>query len=30
LPSRPDAPSFVGLQAHTGAVAFRNLTLEAV
>jgi choline dehydrogenase-like flavoprotein len=30
LPGRPDAPSFVGLQAHTGAVAFRNLTLEAV
>lgn len=29
LPSRPDAPSFVGLQAHTGAVAFRNILLQA-
>jgi Domain of Unknown Function (DUF1080)/GMC oxidoreductase len=30
LPSRPDAPSFLGLQAHTGAVAFRNLQMQAV
>lgn len=29
-PSKPDAPSFVGLQAHTGAVAFRNLRLRAL
>ena len=27
--SGPNAPSFVGLQAHTGGVAFRNLELEA-
>lgn len=30
LPSRLDAPSFVGLQAHTGTVAFRNIELLAV
>ena len=30
LPSRPDAPSFIGLQAHTGIVAFRNIQIEAV
>jgi choline dehydrogenase-like flavoprotein len=30
LPSRPDAPSFVGLQAHTGTVAFRSIEIEAV
>jgi choline dehydrogenase-like flavoprotein len=30
VPSRPDAPSFIGLQAHTGAVAFRNILLEAL
>jgi Domain of Unknown Function (DUF1080)/GMC oxidoreductase len=30
LPSRPDAPSFIGLQAHTGAVGFRNIQLEAL
>jgi choline dehydrogenase-like flavoprotein len=30
LPSRPDAPSFIGLQAHTGTVAFRNIELEAL
>jgi hypothetical protein len=30
LPSRPDAPSFVGLQAHKGSVAFRNIQLQAL
>jgi hypothetical protein len=30
LPSRPDAPSYIGLQAHTGAVAFRSIELEAL
>ncbi|TWF80317.1 choline dehydrogenase-like flavoprotein [Pseudonocardia hierapolitana] len=30
LPSKPDSPSFVGLQAHTGAVAFRNIQLQAL
>ncbi|HEX2362357.1 MAG TPA: DUF1080 domain-containing protein [Jiangellaceae bacterium] len=30
LPSRPDAPSFIGLQAHTGVVAFRSIEIEAV
>jgi hypothetical protein len=30
LPSRPDAPSFIGLQSHTGVVAFRNIEVEAV
>jgi Domain of Unknown Function (DUF1080) len=30
VPSRPDAPSFIGLQAHTGIVAFRNIQIEAV
>jgi choline dehydrogenase-like flavoprotein len=30
LPSRPDAPSFLGLQAHKGGVAFRNIQLEAL
>jgi Domain of Unknown Function (DUF1080) len=29
-PSSPDAPSFIGLQAHTGNVAFRNLRLGAL
>jgi choline dehydrogenase-like flavoprotein len=29
-PSRPDAPSFIGVQAHTGVVAFRNIEFEAV
>jgi len=29
-PSMPDAPSFIGLQAHTGAVAFRKITIEAI
>jgi choline dehydrogenase-like flavoprotein len=30
VPSKPDAPSFIGLQAHTGAVVFRNIQLEAL
>ncbi|HEY2958981.1 MAG TPA: family 16 glycoside hydrolase [Actinomycetota bacterium] len=30
LPGGPNAASFVGLQAHTGAVAFRNILLEAL
>lgn len=30
LPSRPGAPRFVGLQSHTGAVAFRHLRLRAL
>jgi choline dehydrogenase-like flavoprotein len=30
LPRRPDAPSFVGLQAHTGSVRFRNIELQAL
>lgn len=30
LASKPNAPSFVGLQAHTGTVAFRSLELEAL
>jgi choline dehydrogenase-like flavoprotein len=30
LPSMPDAPSFIGLQAHTGNVAFRNIQLTAL
>ena len=30
VPSRLDAPSFIGLQAHTGGVAFRNILLEAL
>jgi choline dehydrogenase-like flavoprotein len=29
-PSKPNAPSFVGLQAHTGGVAFRNIRLAAL
>src|SRR5215213_86215 len=29
-PSRPDAPSFIGLQAHTGSVRFRNIELQAL
>lgn len=29
LPSAPDSPSFVGLQAHTGRVAFRNIRFRA-
>lgn len=28
LPSSPNAPSFVGLQTHTGRVAFRNIRIE--
>jgi hypothetical protein len=30
VPSRPDAPSFIGLQTHTGIVAFRNILIETV
>jgi hypothetical protein len=30
LPSKPDAPAFIGLQAHTGGVAFRNVQLQAL
>jgi hypothetical protein len=30
LPSMPEAPSFIGLQAHTGNVAFRNIELQAL
>jgi hypothetical protein len=30
VPSRPDAPRFIGMQAHTGVVAFRNIEIEAV
>jgi choline dehydrogenase-like flavoprotein len=30
LSSRPDAPSFIGLQAHTGTVAFRTIELAAL
>ena len=30
LPSTPDVPSFIGLQAHTGNVAFRNIQIEAL
>jgi choline dehydrogenase-like flavoprotein len=30
LPTRSDAPSFIGLQVHTGTVAFRNIELEAL
>ncbi len=30
LESKPNAPSFVGLQVHTGSVAFRNIELEAL
>jgi choline dehydrogenase-like flavoprotein len=30
VPGKPDAPSFIGLQAHTGAVVFRNIQLEAL
>jgi hypothetical protein len=30
LPSAPGAPSFVGLQTHTGHVAFRNIRLRAI
>ena len=29
LPSTPTAPSFVGLQTHTGRVAFRNIRIKA-
>ena len=29
-PSKPNAPSFIGLQAHTGTVAFRNIQLQAL
>ncbi|MCW6006766.1 DUF1080 domain-containing protein [Micromonospora sp. CPCC 205371] len=29
-PTMPDAPSFIGLQAHTGPVAFRKITIEAI
>lgn len=30
LPSTPDAPRFVGLQAHSGSPAFRNIRLRAI
>ncbi len=30
LPSAPNAPSFIGLQAHTGRVAFRNIQIKAI
>jgi choline dehydrogenase-like flavoprotein len=30
LPSTPGSPSFVGLQAHTGRVAFRNIRFKAL
>lgn len=29
-PSKPNAPTFVGLQAHTGTVAFCDIQLEAL
>ena len=29
LPSTPAEPRYIGLQSHTGAVAFRNVTLQA-
>jgi hypothetical protein len=28
MPTKPDAPSFIGLQTHTGRVAFRNLQIK--
>jgi choline dehydrogenase-like flavoprotein len=30
LPSTPQAPSYIGLQAHTGRVAFRNIRYKAL
>jgi hypothetical protein len=30
LPSAPGAPAFVGIQTHTGNVAFRNIRLRAL
>jgi hypothetical protein len=30
LPSTPAAPSFIGLQTHTGRVAFRNIQIRAL
>jgi hypothetical protein len=30
LPSTPSAPTFIGLQAHTGRVAFRNIRFQAL
>jgi hypothetical protein len=30
LPTMPGAPSFIGLQSHTGRVAFRNLRVKAL
>jgi hypothetical protein len=30
LPSTPAAPSFIGLQTHTGRVAFRNIRIKAL
>jgi hypothetical protein len=30
LPSAPNAPSFIGLQSHTGAVAFRNIRFKGL
>ncbi len=30
LPSVPNAPSFIGLQSHTGRVAFRNVRVKAL
>jgi hypothetical protein len=30
LPSTPNAPSFIGLQSHTGSVAFRNIRFLAL
>jgi hypothetical protein len=30
VPSRPGAPSFVGLQTHTGNVAYRNIRIRAL
>ncbi|MEP7200863.1 MAG: family 16 glycoside hydrolase, partial [Chloroflexota bacterium] len=30
LPSAPNAPSFIGLQSHTGRVAFRNIRVKAL
>ena len=30
LPSTPQAPSFIGLQAHSGRVAFRNVRIKAL
>jgi hypothetical protein len=30
LPTAPNAPSFIGLQSHTGHVAFRNIRIKAL